>query len=118
MSGASSMIQRKIAEQTAKLMSQQSMDSNASSSLLSQPKRQFGLQNKIGSCHNLLLNNQAAAPTAANPYMQRTKLVNSLNRSFRSDTKVGTYERKMTDSDAKTPGTAPNYNENSDLFSF
>ena len=34
---------------------------------------------------------QVGAPSM-NPYIDRTKLVNSLNKSFKSETKIGSYD--------------------------
>ena len=40
---------------------------------------------------NILQMQQVGAPSM-NPYMERTKLINSLNKSFKSETKVGSYD--------------------------
>ena len=51
--------------------------------------------------YSLFSNQVSLNGQSNNPYMERTKLVNGLNRSFKSDTKVGAYKHNLGDSDTK-----------------
>ena len=96
------MISRKIAEQTAKL-TQQKMGNSCHNLLANVASQQHssilgGQGGRLTSKFNSSVNATQSVTSSAgkqgpnnNPYLERTQMVKSLNRSFKSDTKVGSY---------------------------